>query len=183
MIKAEIRNILLEKRMGLSKNFVRTASGKIAKKLLNSEIIKNVSNILIYLPINGEVNTLEILNVLRERQINISVPAYMVREWVICKYHEGEKLEKLFHGVPQPKKILQVNVSSLDLIIMPGVAFAKNGARIGMGLAVYDRLLQDSRATRVGLAYEFQIVDKIDTDEYDLPVDYIVTEKQILKIT
>lgn len=181
MSKAEIRKTLLEKRRHLSDDFIRTASGKIAKNIINSEILKNASNVLIYLPINGEVDTLELLNVFRKRQVNVFLPAFMDGAWTISGYKRDDEIENVFGKMPQPKNLVKVDTVALDLIIMPGVAFDKKGSRLGMGVGAYDRLLQSSIATKVGLAYEFQIVDTIETEPHDVSVNYVVTEKRILK--
>lgn len=181
MNKIEIRKTLLDRRRRLSEDFIRTASRKIAKNLVNSNILENVSDVLIYLPINGEVDTLEIFNVLHKRQINTFVPTFVDGAWLISKYEMGDKLENIFRNVPQPKNIVNVDTATLDLIVMPGVAFDISGVRLGMGLAVYDKLLLTLRITKVGLAYEFQIVDQIESEPHDVSVDYVVTEKRVLK--
>ena len=56
-----------------------------------------------------------------------------------------------------------------------------NGVRLGYGKGVFDRLLADSKALRVGLAYDFQIVDELPREKHDLVMDLVVTEKRIIK--
>ena len=68
-----------------------------------------------------------------------------------------------------------------DLCIVPGVAFDKTGHRIGFGGGYFDRLLKKTRAATIGLAYEFQIIDKVPVTAYDVAVDYIVTEKRVIR--
>ena len=71
-----------------------------------------------------------------------------------------------------------IKPEEIDLVIVPGVAFDKNMNRIGFGGGFYDRYLSllKSSCKKVGLAYQFQIVEKIETEEHDMKVDMIVTE-------
>ena len=64
---------------------------------------------------------------------------------------------------------------------MPGVAFDKTGARLGYGKGYYDRLLADTRAMKIGVGYDFQLVDDdIDTDTHDVPVDIVITQSHTI---
>ena len=67
------------------------------------------------------------------------------------------------------------------MILVPGIGFDKKGSRIGHGKGYYDNLLKNSnRAVHIGLAFECQIVKCIPTQNHDIPVDKIVTEKRII---
>ena len=72
----------------------------------------------------------------------------------------------------------------LDLVIVPGVAFTVQGYRLGRGGGYYDHFLSqlEPRTTSVALAFEMQILTEIPVEEKDVPVDYIITEKRIIKI-
>ena len=72
-------------------------------------------------------------------------------------------------------------LDSIDLIIVPAIGFDLKGNRLGHGLGYYDRLLKKSKnATHIGLAFEFQIMNQIKVEEYDIPVNIIITEKRII---
>ena len=71
----------------------------------------------------------------------------------------------------------------MDLIIVPGIVFDVKGNRLGFGKGYYDRFLSPSanfKAVKIGLAYEFQVVPKIDAQPHDITMDYIITEKRII---
>ncbi len=74
-----------------------------------------------------------------------------------------------------------IDVHSLDLIVVPGVAFSRQGARLGNGAGYYDRLLNRVRADTVlvGLAYESQLVDDLPMQAHDVFMDYVITEKAV----
>ena len=67
-----------------------------------------------------------------------------------------------------------------SVVIVPLVACDKNLNRIGMGKGYYDRYLRDKTAIKIGICYDFQVVDKIIPNKTDIPLDIIVTENQIL---
>lgn len=62
------------------------------------------------------------------------------------------------------------------MIVVPAVAYDRSGNRVGRGKGYYDRLLADSKARKVGVAYDFQVVDEIDADPHDVRVDVVITE-------
>lgn len=66
--------------------------------------------------------------------------------------------------------------AEIELVIVPAVAYDRRGNRVGRGKGYYDRLLPQTRAYKVGVGYDFQMVDSIDADEFDVPVDMVVTE-------
>ena len=96
-----------------------------------------------------------------------------------------EELRVGSYGILEPRieKIRKTNVEDLELIIVPGIAFDKNGNRLGHGKGYYDRILGKTNATKIGLAFEFQIVGKIPTNENDKPVDIIITEERVIRTT
>lgn len=69
----------------------------------------------------------------------------------------------------------------MELIIMPAMAYDRKGNRLGRGKGYYDRLLPRSKALRIGVAYDFQLVDELETDPFDQPVDIVITESGIYR--
>ena len=77
--------------------------------------------------------------------------------------------------------IKYISINEIDLVIVPGIGFDQKGNRIGHGEGFYDRLLKNTNALAIALAYEFQIIKNISIDKYDIPVDIIITEKRVIK--
>lgn len=69
----------------------------------------------------------------------------------------------------------------IELIIVPAIAYDRNGNRIGRGKGYYDRLLNRTKALRIGVAYDFQIVDEFDVEPHDIPVDIVITESTVYR--
>ncbi len=66
------------------------------------------------------------------------------------------------------------------MIIVPAVAYDRNGNRVGRGRGYYDRLLSSSAAVKVGVGYDFQLVDEIDAEPHDVPVDIVITQTRTI---
>ena len=68
------------------------------------------------------------------------------------------------------------------MVVVPAMAYDRQGNRVGRGKGYYDRLLADSKAIKIGVAYDCQLVDEIDTDSFDQPVDIVITQSRTYKI-
>lgn len=86
------------------------------------------------------------------------------------------------YRIMEPTKGEPVGLDTIDMVIVPAVAYDRHGNRVGRGKGFYDRLLADSRAAKVGIAYDFQLLDDdIEVEEHDTPVDIIITERRYIK--
>ncbi len=86
-----------------------------------------------------------------------------------------------FH-IEEPQGDETTDIHDIELIIVPGVAYDRQGNRVGRGKGYYDRLLSTSKATKIGMAYDFQVVDEIDAEPHDVKVDFIITDKGSITI-
>src|SRR3989344_870946 len=177
--KDKIRKKILLKRKNLSKNTVAKLSGIISRKVLSIIKIKSAKTYLVYLPINNEVDTKFIINFLIQNQKKIFVPAYIEKSWVIGRLKNLDDLKRNQLKTLQPKKIIRADISEIDVAIVPGIAFDKSGHRLGYGKGVYDQLLTDFSGVKIGLAYDFQIVDKAPHEQHDLKIDLLISENKI----
>lgn len=81
---------------------------------------------------------------------------------------------------PDPRSTLPVEPRSIDLVVVPGLGYDRQGHRLGFGAGFYDRFLATTEAPRVGLAFSLQLVDRIPRGPGDEPVDWIVTEVEVI---
>ncbi len=86
-----------------------------------------------------------------------------------------------FH-IEEPQGDDTADIGEIELIVVPAVAYDRRGNRVGRGKGYYDRLLRDSRATKVGVGYDFQLIegDDIDAEPHDVAVDIVITESRRL---
>ena len=93
-----------------------------------------------------------------------------------------EDIKAGFKGIPEPTTDACVKIEDVDIVIVPGVAFSADGARIGYGGGYYDRLLTWIKGTVpiVALAYEEQIFDELPAEGHDIGMDSIITPERII---
>lgn len=186
-MKKNLRKELLKKRNLLSKEEIHHKSLLITEKLKSRSFYKDAKHIMLYLSFDSEVLTNFIIEDLMNSNKKVYIPLTVpkTRELIVSELiNLEEDLEVGNFGVLEPKKeaIRPVSVDLLDLVIVPGVGFEKSGYRIGYGGGYYDRFLPkiSVKTPKVALAFEVQMIEKVPTDEYDFPVDYIITEEEII---
>lgn len=182
-MKNSLRKELIQKRKQISKNEVLEKSRFIKKRLFEMNEFKQAATILFYVSYDNEVFTHDMIKESMSLEKNIIVPKSdrINRKLILSKLDNWEDLEEGAYGILEPKNVNQISINEIDLIIIPGVGFDKQGRRLGHGKGYYDNLLSKSKnALHIGLAFEFQIVEKVPAEKHDVPVQKIITEKRII---
>lgn len=181
MNKSQIRVRFLKRRERLSSRVKSVKDKKIIDRLIKFPLFRASSEFFTYLSHRGEVSTDMLIEKFFGKK-KIVVPK--IKAYAICLYelHHPKEFKRGKFGIREPKFCLPKRVwSEINVALIPAVAFDHSGHRIGFGGGYFDRLLKKLHCTTIGLAYEFQIIDKVPVHSYDLPVDYIVTEKRIIR--
>lgn len=187
------KNIRKEKlglRDALTTDEQKHKSNIILNKILAFNEIKSARNIFIYAHFRSEVRTTEFIDKLMKMNKIISVPITRFQEKRMDAVHIKDMLKDLVPGycdIPEPRPdLLDENITepqNIDVVIIPGSVFDVRGGRMGYGGGYYDRFLEKiPYATRIGLAYEVQIVNEIPLQPHDELLDYIVTEERIIEV-
>ena len=182
-MKSSLRKELIKNRKKISKNQILEKSELIKNRLFEMNEFQQASSILFYVSYDNEVYTHGMIKESMALGKNVIVPKSdkKNRKLILSKLENWEDLVKGAYGILEPKKINQISIDKIDLIIVPGVGFDGQGRRIGHGKGYYDNLLSNSKnALHIGLAFEFQIVEEIPTEAHDIPMQRIVTEKRII---
>ncbi len=189
-MKKEIREAILQEKVKFSKTVVREKSLAIFNILKEKDFYKNADNIMVYITLENEneVSTEPIIDDLMNRGKRVFVPltVHKTKELIVSELKDLDNdLEVGNFGVMEPKKetTRPVEPSVLDLVIVPGVAFDKKGYRVGHGAGYYDRFLPrlSKKTVTVSIAFDMQMIDKVPADCHDIPVEYIITEKQFIR--
>jgi len=183
IMKNSLRRYLIENRKKISKNEVLEKSELIKNRLFEMKDFQQSLTILFYVSYDNEVYTHDMIKESIKLGKNVIVPKSDKenRKLILSKLNNWEDLVKGAYGILEPKEIDPISIDKIDLIIVPGVGFDKQGRRIGHGKGYYDNLLRNSKKTiHIGLAFEFQIVEEIPTDAHDVPVQKIITEKRVI---
>lgn len=182
-MKKLVRKELIELRKKLSKSDVLAKSRIIKNKLFELPEFKKASTILFYVSYGNEVFTHSMIKESMKIGKTVIVPKSDTenRRLILSKLANWNDLEKGSYDILEPKKINEISIDDIDLVIVPGVGFDKEGNRIGHGKGYYDNLIGSSKnILPIGLAFEFQIVEEIPTSSYDFPVNKIITEKRVI---
>ena len=180
--KEEIRNRINKIRKKMPKETISEKSGKITNTLTNLEEYARSDTVMFYISLDFEVDTKELIKEeLLKKDKTLIIPYLEENTINIYKLENFSSLKKGNYGILEPIKKEKFN-DKIDLIIVPGVAFDKNGTRLGFGKAYYDEFLKDHKESiKIGLAFEEQIIDHIPIEPHDKSVDMIITDKRIIR--
>jgi 5-formyltetrahydrofolate cyclo-ligase len=183
-MKEQIREQILYKRTAQPPSEKKPKDEKIIEQIEKLPEFQQAKSVLMYIAIHGEVDLTQLFEKYKEEK-KFVLPRVNRQNNEMDLYHitSLEDLEKGTFSIPEPKTELEkIPMEQLGLAIIPGVAFALNGHRIGYGGGFYDRLLKKLSCAKIGVAYEFQIVENIQGEEHDSTVDTIITESQTHKV-
>jgi 5-formyltetrahydrofolate cyclo-ligase len=139
-----------------------------------------------YYPKGSEVNTLNILSKVLEGQKILAMPATLRDKIFFYKISNTKDLEDQTilnkFGIKEPSPSSAELIDDIDMIIVPGIAFDRNGYRLGYGRGYYDRYLQDKKCVfSLGLAFEIQLLDyNLPRERFDQKVNAVATEEKIM---
>jgi len=184
-MKKDIRSTILKKRSSIPRSEVQKKSKLIKERVFQMQEFKEAKTILFYVSYDNEVDTHEMIRESLGMKKHVVVPKTdMNNRTIICSsLTRWDDLLSGAYNILEPRRecVNEVSPESIDLMIIPGVAFDCQGNRIGHGMGYYDRLLQKKIITHcVGLAFELQIVESIPSEKHDVKVEKIVTEERII---
>ena len=179
LTKRQIRSKILFKLQSQKEEIRNRKSKVISKKLLRRAVYKKAKIVMFYLSKNREVNTQEMISAALAQGKVIAVPVVDRKTNMItpCKIGLGTRFTVGQYGILEPVKKCRIAPEKIGLVVVPGVAFDKKGSRLGRGKGYYDRLLKNTRSFKLGLAYSWQIVDKLPEEKEDVLMDMVLTEK------
>lgn len=181
MVKRDLRKELLLKRDSLSFEKRVDYSITIINKLISTEEWNNSNSVMVYLSINSEVMTLPLLTKVIESHKRLLIPK--VSNGSIIPLEVGNKFRVVsgFKNILEPIDGFEYK-DNIDLVIVPVVGFNEKCSRIGYGGGYYDRFLKQGRIRyKVGIAYECQKVDNDFSEEHDIKLDIVITERNLYK--
>ena len=184
-MKEKIRKEILAKRDSLSEEEKLEKNTKIKNALYSLEEFRKAKSIMFYVSFNNEVDTREIIKELLEKKEKKVIVPYVLegnKMLQVSKINDFNNLEPGTKGILEPKKeiVEGFDTESIDLVIVPGTAFDRKGNRIGFGYGYYDIFLEGSNAKKIALAYDVQLVENIETEDHDVPVEVVITDKEVI---
>jgi len=181
VLKSKLRKKILKIREKINKKNIQINFNQIIKILKKEKINKKV--IGGYYPVNFEVDDLTLLKKFEKNKFSIALPVIKKNfQMDFYRWSFSDLLRVNKYGIPEPEI---KNIVYPDILLIPLVAFDKDLNRLGYGGGYYDRLIEKlskkKKTLKIGLSLSMQKIDKVPINVHDQKLDYIVTNKYILK--
>ena len=185
--KKTLRKLFSQKRDALSYDEIYKRSLKICDIFFDMEVYKDAKKIFTYINYKSEFVTSIIVKKALKDGKRVCVPVMSgKREMFFVEIKSLDELSKNKFGIPEPRldfnKVLKSD--SETVVIVPALAFSRTGYRLGYGGGFYDKFLSENESFfNIGFAFDFQISDEMFNDEFDVPVDIILSESEKILVT
>lgn len=172
--KRALRSAIQAKRQALNPQEIVRRSALLCQRVLCSPDYQAACSIYGYFPFHQEVDILPLLNRALADGKQVALPKCIGPEMRFVFVSDLTRVQYTARGVPEPADNAPVARDTSALVIVPGLVFDRRGYRIGYGGGYYDRfLVKEPNHPTIALCYDFQLLDRLEPDPYDVPVDTI----------
>ena len=183
--KQDLRRELVTQRRSLSPNWIAEQSDALTDRISQWQLFKQANSVMLYLAMADEPQMDGLISLSLNQGKSVSVPAlttkYGYMEAALITSFEDLVIGKLGLRMPDLSRAQIADPATMDLVLVPGVAFDHAGNRLGMGAGYYDRFLARAiHAKTAGVIWDVQLVSAVIREDHDVPVQYVITEQQIL---
>lgn len=162
-------------------------SKRITDRVMDLPDYQSAQSVMWYIDVRDEARTRHALPDAIASGKRIVIPFCVDGELELFHLESMNELETGMYSILEPRTELRevapkrVDVSTLDLILVPGVAFDSRGGRTGHGKGYYDKLLENAKPETplVAMAFECQMFDEIPMQDHDIFMDKVVTESRV----
>ncbi|MEX1664594.1 5-formyltetrahydrofolate cyclo-ligase [Zhongshania arctica] len=193
-IKSKLRLNLRARRQSLSREQQSIAASQLMRRLIQLPAFRSARHIAGYIASDGEISPATLLRHADLCAKHCYLPkisqAASSNSMAFYPYHHRQQLRPNRYGIGEPPGLHRQAqaANKLDIVLLPLTAFDKAGRRLGMGGGYYDRAFAFKRNTKarkpimIGLAHHCQEVNSLPSDDWDIPLDFIVTDRQVMKV-
>ena len=175
MDKQALRKEIRDKKRAMTEAEIVAASQRLAELFVASEAYRQAKTIYGYLPYNQEVRTVPMLQHALADGKRVAVPKCYGDEMRFIYLEDLSQVEKGYCGIPEPIADEPIAEDETALVLMPGLAFDPQGHRMGYGGGFYDKFLEkEPNHPTIALCYEFQMLEHLETEAHDIPVDTVL---------
>lgn len=186
-----LRDHMRQLRADLDPGEQEAAAGEMKAHFLEWFKTTGFRKIALYWPVNGEMDPRPAVTGITQAGCELYLPIVDTKKHSMefALWEPDNPLQMNRYGIPEPdKNASRLPARKLDLVMMPLVAFSRSGHRIGMGGGYYDRsfafrLAGVSQPHLAGIAYDFQESEDIEKQDWDVPMDTVITNKEVIQIT
>ncbi|MEE1199380.1 MAG: 5-formyltetrahydrofolate cyclo-ligase [Christensenellales bacterium] len=177
MDKSALRRAMTQKKRALTDHQIAAASQRLAARLFETLCYQEARSLYVYLSYNQEIRTDLILKQAVKDGKRVAVPKVFQDTMRFLWLTDPTRIAPGTYGIPEPVDDGPVADDENALVLMPGLAFDRQGHRIGYGGGFYDRYLAEQPHHRlIALCYDFQLFDHLETDSHDIPVDFVLPD-------
>ena len=182
--KRDTRRSVLHERDALLEEDRRARSAAITERVMALPEIRSTRTVMAFWSFGSEFDTSGLIEALHAAGKRVVLPRVDGREVAAVVYVPGDPTAATSFGAMEPTTAGIVRPTEIDVVIAPGVAFDRNGRRVGYGRGFYDRFLRTVRADTpvIGVAFAVQLVDEVPRAEHDRLVDVVVTEEELIRL-
>lgn len=179
--KKEFRDFYFKIRKTISSDEKTEFDKRIFSQFINSYFFKNSDIFLVYISVNNEVGTHDLIDYLIENQKKVAVPYCHENIMDFYCINSTDELVCGKFGIPTVDISKSVKMEDFNnaVCIVPAVSFDNNGNRLGYGGGYYDRFLAKNNVVTIGFCYERCLSDNIPVEETDIRINYILTENKL----
>lgn len=175
MNKQELRKQIRAQKRAMTEAEITAKSQQLGILFARSEAYKQAKSIYGYMPYNQEVRTVPMLEQALRDGKKVAIPKCYGDEMRFIWMDDLSQVEKGYANIPEPLADGPVADDETALVLMPGLAFDPQGHRIGYGGGFYDRFLAaEPNHPTLALCYDFQMLPHLETEEFDIPVDWVL---------
>lgn len=183
--KITLRKALRQQRAQLTREQVTAAAAAVARQILACDAFCKAKSVMGFLAFGKELGVDAVLTAALAMGKTVAVPHIVsATSFVPVRLQNMQDFDLDRYGIRTVRPPLEeLAPESLDLVLVPGVAFGKDGSRMGMGAGYYDRFLPRAKqAVTMGVAYDCLLQASLPTDEHDVKMQYIVSESGIITL-
>lgn len=183
--KEAIRQVIRGKRKELDPAWVEETSGRIQHRVMGLEPFKRAAVVSCYMALPYEVQTSTLIETCWHQKKRVCVPCFDQAKdryawaWIA----PGDETRMGHWHIPELDDVHWAHDAMPEVIIVPAVALDAAGRRLGHGGGHYDGLLKHSTGIKIALAFGFQVVEHVPVTERDVPMDVVVSEKDLFEIS
>jgi 5-formyltetrahydrofolate cyclo-ligase len=157
---------------------------RIEQRLFDLPETGRARTVLIFSSFGTEVPTYRMIRRFQKAQFRVLIPYVRRGEMGAAPFVPGAWLVETGYGPREPHNPFGVDPSEIDLVVVPGLAFGRDGSRLGYGKGHFDRYLarMGDRATRVGIGFAAQLLDSVPQQAGDEPMDVVVTDAETVRV-
>lgn len=178
--KNELRYKIKNLRQLMSETMRKTAAEEVFNRLEKTAAFMLADRIMMYHSLPDELSTIDFLRKWSGRK-RFYLPRVNGVNLEVLPYEESRLELGSFH-IEEPTGNDLTDPAEIELVVVPAVAYDRHGKRLGRGKGFYDRFLKTTKATKVGVGYEFQLVEEVPSEPHDVAMDIVVTQERTIII-